>query len=147
MDVRPLTSVVRIESNVPNAQLTLDGMPINAPFTFTGVEGIVRTLGVVTPQTSGGATYDFVSWFVGGPATHEIDTPNDDTTLTALFQPAATTTLFATTSRQPPAGLTSAKTLRLRAAGSAAIHRPPRRWEPRCARPCAGHRSTAPLPG
>ena len=75
VDVRPLTSVVRIESNVPNAQLTLDGAPITAPFEFTGVEGIIRTLGVVTPQTSGGTTYEFVSWSDGGQATHEIVTP------------------------------------------------------------------------
>ena len=66
VDVRPLTSVVRIESNLSNAQLTLDGMPITAPFSFTGVEGVIRTLGVVTPQTSGGTTYDFVSWSDGG---------------------------------------------------------------------------------
>jgi hypothetical protein len=51
VDPAPLTSVVRIESNVPNAQLTLDGAPITAPFEFTGVEGIIRTLGVVTPQS------------------------------------------------------------------------------------------------
>jgi glucose/arabinose dehydrogenase len=91
VDVRPLTSVVRIESNIANAQLTLDGAPITAPFSFTGVEGIIRTLGVVTPQTSGGTTYDFVSWSDGGAATHEIATPTDDTTFTALFQPATTT--------------------------------------------------------
>jgi glucose/arabinose dehydrogenase len=94
VDVRPLTSVVRIESSVTNAQLTLDGMPITAPFSFTGVEGIIRTLGVVTPQSSGGTTFDFTSWSDGGAATHEIVTPDDDTTFTALFQPAATTTLF-----------------------------------------------------
>ena len=94
VDVRPLTSVVRIESNVANAQLTLDGMPITAPFSFTGVEGVIRTLGVVTPQTSGGTTYDFVSWSDGGQATHEIVTPTDDTTFTALFQPAATNVVF-----------------------------------------------------
>src|SRR5205814_996067 len=62
VDVRPRTSVVRIEGNLASAQLTLDGAPITAPFSFTGVEGIVRTLGVVTPQTSGGTTYDFASW-------------------------------------------------------------------------------------
>jgi glucose/arabinose dehydrogenase len=94
VDVRPLTSVVRIESNVPSAQLTLDGAPITAPFEFTGVEGIVRTLGVVTPQTSGGTTYDFANWSDGGAAAHEIVTPNDNTTFTALFQPAATNVLF-----------------------------------------------------
>jgi aminopeptidase S len=94
VDVRPLTTVVRIESNVPNAQLTLDGAPVTAPFEFTGVEGIIRTLGVVTPQTSNGTTYDFANWSDGGAATHEIVTPNDNTTFTALFQPAATNVLF-----------------------------------------------------
>ena len=94
VDVRPLTSVVRLESNLANAQLTLDGMPITAPFSFTGVEGVIRTLGVVTPQTSNGTTYEFVSWSDGGQATHEITTPTNDTTFTALFQPAATTTVF-----------------------------------------------------
>ena len=92
IDVQPLTSAVRIESSVPNAQLTLDGMPINAPFSFTGVEGIIRTLGVVTPQTSGGTTFNFVSWSDGGQATHEIVTPDNDTTFTALFQSTTTTT-------------------------------------------------------
>jgi hypothetical protein len=94
VDVRPLTTVVRIESNIAGAQLTLDGSPISAPFSFTGVEGVIRTLGVVTPQTSGGVTYDFASWSDGGEATHEIVTPNDDATFTALFQPAATTTVY-----------------------------------------------------
>ncbi len=94
VDVRPLTSVVRLESNVANAQLTLDGMPVTAPFAFTGVEGVIRSVGAVTPQTTGGTTYDFVSWSDGGQATHEIVTPNNDTTFTALFQPSASTTLF-----------------------------------------------------
>jgi glucose/arabinose dehydrogenase len=94
VDVRPLTSVVRIESNIPNAQLTLDGAPITAPFSFTGVEGVIRTIGAVTPQTSGGTTYDFANWSDGGQATHEIVTPNEDTTFTALFQPASTNVLF-----------------------------------------------------
>ena len=94
VDVRPRTSVVSIASNLSNAQLTLDGMPITAPFSFTGVEGVIRTLGVVTPQTSGGTSYDFVSWSDGGQATHEIVTPNEDTTFTALFQPAATNVVY-----------------------------------------------------
>ena len=93
-DVLPLTSVVRIESNLSNAQLTLDGAPITAPYTFTGVEGIIRTLGAVSPQTSGSSTYDFASWSDGGQQTHEIATPTADTTYTALFQPAVTTQVF-----------------------------------------------------
>jgi glucose/arabinose dehydrogenase len=95
VDVLPLTSVVRIESSLRNAQLTLDGTPITAPFTFTGVEGVIRTLGAVSPQTSSNTKYEFASWSDGGAQTHEIATPTDDTTFTALFQPAASTQLFA----------------------------------------------------
>ncbi len=93
-DIQPLKSVIRLESNVAGAQLTLDGLPVTAPFQFTGVEGIFRSIGVVTPQTTGGITYDFVSWSDGGAATHEINTPTNDTTFTALLQPSAVTTLF-----------------------------------------------------
>jgi glucose/arabinose dehydrogenase len=94
LDLQPRTSVVRIESN-PNAlQLTLDGQPITTPYTFTGVEGIVRTLGAPSPVSSGGSSYDFVSWSDGGQATHEIATPTSDTTYTALYQPAASTAVF-----------------------------------------------------
>jgi glucose/arabinose dehydrogenase len=93
-DVRPRTSIVRLESNVASAQLTLDGMPLTAPFQFVGVEGIIRSIGVVTPQTTGGTAYEFASWSDGGAATHEITTPVNDTTYTALLQPTATTTVF-----------------------------------------------------
>jgi aminopeptidase S len=48
----------------------------------------------VSPQTSGGTSYEFANWSDGGAATHEIATPVSDTTYTALFQPAATTTVF-----------------------------------------------------
>ncbi len=94
VDVLPLTSVVRIESNVSNAQLTLDGTPITAPVTFAGVEGVIRTLGAVSPQTSGSTTYELASWSDGGEQTHEVATPADDTTFTALFQPAVPTQVF-----------------------------------------------------
>lgn len=93
-DVRPRTSIVRLESNVANAQLTLDGAPITAPFQFVGVEGIIRSIGVVTPQTTGGTAYQFVSWSDGGAATHEITTPVNDTTYTALLQPTATQIVY-----------------------------------------------------
>jgi hypothetical protein len=93
-DIRPRTSTVRLESNVANAQLTLDGAPITAPFEFVGVEGVIRSIGVVSPQTTAGTTYQFVSWSDGGAATHEISTPVADTTYTALLQQAAATTVF-----------------------------------------------------
>jgi glucose/arabinose dehydrogenase len=94
VDIRPLTSVVRLESNLANAQLMLDGGPVAAPYSFTGVEGVIRSIGVVSPQATGGVNYDIANRCDGGPATHENVTPTADTTYTAMFQPSVTTTLF-----------------------------------------------------
>ncbi|HEY5808790.1 MAG TPA: PQQ-dependent sugar dehydrogenase, partial [Povalibacter sp.] len=97
VDVRPRTSIVRLESNITGAQLTLDGVPIVAPREFIGVEGVIRSIGAVSPQTSGGTSYDFASWSDGGAQTHEITTPTADTTYTALLQPAVSTTVYSDT--------------------------------------------------
>jgi glucose/arabinose dehydrogenase len=94
IDVTPRTSVIRLESNVPNAQLTLDGSPVNAPLSITGVEGVIRTIGVITPQTAGGTSYEFANWSDGGQASHEVVTPTADTTYTAMFQPVPTTNVY-----------------------------------------------------
>lgn len=94
VDVRPRTSVVRLTSNITSAQLTLDGVPVTAPHTFTGVEGIIRTIGTVSPQVSGGVTYQFGTWSDSGAQTHEIATPTDDTTYTATFLSGGQAALF-----------------------------------------------------
>ena len=97
VDVRPRTSIIRLESNITGAQLTLDGVPVAAPREFVGVEGVIRSIGAVSPQTSGGTSYEFSSWSDGGAQTHEVITPTADTTYTALFQPAVTTTVYSET--------------------------------------------------
>jgi glucose/arabinose dehydrogenase len=94
VDIRPRTSVITLDSNLPNARLTLDGVPVTAPHTFIGVEGIIRTIGAVSPQTSGGAAYVFTSWSDGGAQTHSFATPTDDTTFTANFQTGGQSALF-----------------------------------------------------
>ena len=67
--------------------MTLDGQPVTTPLSVTSVVGVIRALGVVSPQTSGGTTYQFVSWSDGGAASHEISTPAANTTFTATYQP------------------------------------------------------------
>jgi hypothetical protein len=94
-DLRPRTSLITLATAPAGLQLTLDGQPVTAPFSVTGVEGVIRALGVVSPQTSGGTVYTFASWSDGGAATHEISTPVADTTFTATFQPAPPSTVFA----------------------------------------------------
>ena len=84
-DVQPRTSSVTLATSPAGLSVDLDGAARTAPYTFTGVEGIVRTLGAPTTQTVGGVTYQFVSWSDGGARGHNIDTPVADTTYTATF--------------------------------------------------------------
>lgn len=84
-DVLPRKASLTIATVPSGLQVTLDGQPRTAPHTFTGVAGIERALGVVTPQTSGPTTYTFVSWSDGGAASHTVSTPTANTTYTATF--------------------------------------------------------------
>jgi glucose/arabinose dehydrogenase len=94
VDLRPRTSTITLATVPAGLQLTLDGQPVTTPFSQASVEGVFRTLGVISPQTSGGTSYTFVSWSDGGAATHEVATPVNDTTYTATFQAGPTTTVF-----------------------------------------------------
>ena len=89
-DVRPRTASVTLATDVAGTSLVLDGQPVQPPFSFVGVTGIVRTLGAPSPQSVGAATYEFDSWSDGGSATHEITTPAAATTYTARFRAATT---------------------------------------------------------
>jgi glucose/arabinose dehydrogenase len=85
-DVLPRTVQLTLATGPVPLQVTLDGQPVTAPTTFTAVVGIVRTIGVTTPQASGGTTYEFVSWSDGGGASHNVSTPAVNTTYTATFR-------------------------------------------------------------
>jgi hypothetical protein len=85
VDVKPRTVSFTVASNPAGLQLTLDGQPFTAPQTITGVVGISRQIGAVTPQTLSGTTYTFSSWSDGKAATHTIATPATATTYTATF--------------------------------------------------------------
>jgi hypothetical protein len=85
-EITPRVVRVTLATNPAGLQLLLDGQPVTAPYGFDGVVGIVRTLGATTPQTSGGTTYQFVSWSDAGAATHDISTPAAPATYTATYQ-------------------------------------------------------------
>ena len=84
-DVLPRTVTLTLNSSPANLQLTLDGQPVSSPYSETSVVGIVRSIGVVSPQTIGATTYTFNNWSDGGAATHTISTPAADATFTATF--------------------------------------------------------------
>ena len=86
VDVLPRLAKIGVETDPPGLQVTLDGKVETSPLAVTGVVGITRTLGVVSPQSLGTDLYAFVSWSDGGAATHDITTPAADTTWTAMFR-------------------------------------------------------------
>ncbi len=88
-DVTPRTVNLSLATSPPGLQATLDGQPITTPVSTTSVVGMQRTLGIVSPQTFGGTTYQFVSWSDGGAASHVINSPASATTYTATYQPVA----------------------------------------------------------
>jgi glucose/arabinose dehydrogenase/regulation of enolase protein 1 (concanavalin A-like superfamily) len=85
VDIHPHTSTITLASNPTGLTVTLDGQPVTTPYAVLSVEGIQRTVGVVTPQTVNGVTYTFNNWSHGGAATQTIATPEANTTYTANF--------------------------------------------------------------
>ena len=84
VDVLPNTVTLTLRTLPAGLQVTLDGQPTSTPITVTSVVGIIRTLGVITPQS--GIPYTFVNWSDGGAATHTIVTPTANSTYTATYQ-------------------------------------------------------------
>ncbi len=86
-DVVPRTSQISLASAPAGLQLTLDGTPVLTPYTFDRVEGVLMTLGTVSPQTraADGLVYTFASWQQGGATTQTFATPVNNTTYTANF--------------------------------------------------------------
>ncbi|WP_280151200.1 PQQ-dependent sugar dehydrogenase [Piscinibacter sp. XHJ-5] len=83
-DLLPQKSQFTLATSPAGLRLTLDGQPITAPRTTTGVVGIQRDLGAAD-QDLNGRRYRFDHWSDGGAATHTISTPAANTTYTATF--------------------------------------------------------------
>jgi len=86
VDVQPNKATITLATVPAGLQVTMDGQPVTTPVNITSVVGIIRTLGAVAPQTSGGNSYQFISWSDGGAATHNIQTPTTNATYTATYQ-------------------------------------------------------------
>lgn len=84
-DIYPLKSTISFATVPAGLKVTLDGQPLLTPKSVISVEGILRTIGVVSPQTVNGVTYAFDHWQHGGTATQTIATPREDIIYTAIF--------------------------------------------------------------
>ena len=85
VDVRPRTVTLTLATSPTGLQLLLDGQPVIAPVSVTGVVGILRSLEAVSPQNPGGVHRTFASWSDGGARAHAVSTPGVSTTYTATF--------------------------------------------------------------
>ena len=90
-DVLPQKAQLALATVPAGLALTLDGQPVTAPTSVTGVVGIERDLGAAD-QNFNGRKYRFASWSDGGAAVHTVSTPSADTTYTATFTDAGPVT-------------------------------------------------------
>jgi glucose/arabinose dehydrogenase len=97
-DIQPRTATLTLLTSPAGLQVVWDGQPRTTPYAVVGVAGILRTLGVMAPQTVGGTTYTFDRWSDGGAASREIAFPASNTIYTAFYRsvnlPPTTTSLY-----------------------------------------------------
>lgn len=85
VDVVPVVKQITLNTVPAGLTVTLDGQPFTAPLTADSVVGVLRDVGVASPQSSGGKAYAFSAWSDGGATTHSVTTPATNTTYTATF--------------------------------------------------------------
>ena len=93
---RPVT----VATSPAGLSITVDAVTYTAPQTFAWTEGSTHSIGVTTPQGTGGTRYAYASWSDSGAATHNITVPASAATYTASF----TTQYLLTTAASPTAG-------------------------------------------
>jgi glucose/arabinose dehydrogenase len=87
--IRPRTSQVTLATSPPGLQLTLDGVPVTAPDTTTGVSGFQRHIAAPLHATAAdGTALQFAGWSNGGEIIQTVTTLDVDTTYTATYLPA-----------------------------------------------------------
>lgn len=85
VDIHPNTSTLNFGTVPPGLQILLDGQPLQTPASVVSVEGMIRTIGVITPQIKDEVTHIFESWSNEGTTTQTLVTPADNLSLTAQF--------------------------------------------------------------
>jgi glucose/arabinose dehydrogenase len=90
-DVFPQKAVVKVNTVPSGLEFLLDGQTIKAPYSFTSVVGVTRTLAGLLSQSHGDSLYIFKDW--SEPSSERVivfDTPTADKTFTATFTTADT---------------------------------------------------------
>jgi hypothetical protein len=85
VDVHPRKSTLTLITAPEGLEITLDGQPVVGPHSVVSVEGMLRTIGVVSPQEKDGITYYFLNWSNRGDETQTITVPQNDLTMTVRY--------------------------------------------------------------
>lgn len=88
VDVQPRTAELRLATQPPGLQVTLDAQPRTAPHAETSVAGLRRRIGAPSPQEVNGTRYVFTRWSDRGAREHAIRLPTGGRTYTAVFRRA-----------------------------------------------------------
>ena len=82
---QPSAVAVTVSTSPPGLQVLVDGATLTAPQTFQWAAASSHTIGVASPQTSGGQFYAFTNWLDGGNQTRTITVPTAAGNFTANF--------------------------------------------------------------
>ncbi len=81
-EVYPRTSEITVNSEPQNLLVKVDGRPVSTPYTFIGVEGIIRSISPVKAQNSDDRLYVFEGWEDGFPELiRNYTTPSQDSSI------------------------------------------------------------------
>ncbi len=87
VDVFPQVSTMTVKTEPENFTVNVDGVASSSPKTFNSVVGFMRNVSVSSSQTMNGKPYKFSSWTDNGAINHNIETPVNSTSYTAMFTP------------------------------------------------------------
>ncbi len=89
VNIFPRKTQVSLATSPAGLGLSVDGVPMSTPRTFTGVEGFQRELSAPNSAVApDGTPLQFGGWSDGKSIRHVIKTPEDDTTYTATYVPS-----------------------------------------------------------
>ena len=88
INIFPRKTPVSLATSPAGLGLFLDSIPVSTPHTITGVEGFKRELSAPNAAVDqDGTSLQFAGWSDGKNIRHLINTPQDDTTYTAMYKP------------------------------------------------------------
>jgi PKD repeat protein len=86
VNIYPVKSLYKVETNVPGLTINIDGVPTVAPYESLGVVNYQRELDAPLIQSFEGKLYQFESWSDGGAPKHIVSVPESDVVWTATYQ-------------------------------------------------------------